>query len=160
MGFKTTFSHCVNATAGGCMDPATGTGLVTVTGPDGNSTVYPYQQGTLAATSTFTASTLTSETDQQPNTISGTLLDTSSTNGDGNTTTSYNAVGNPTSATSPGANGTPATITTAYTASLQQPSCDSTTITASTATCQQDTPPAPVAPGGVIAPPSSAPRRA
>ena len=50
MGYETTFSYCVNAAAGDCMNPATGTGLVTVTDPDGNTTVYAYQQGTLAAT--------------------------------------------------------------------------------------------------------------
>ena len=31
MGWKTTFSYCVNAAADDCLDPATGTGLVTVT---------------------------------------------------------------------------------------------------------------------------------
>ena len=62
MGFKTTFNYCVNAAAGNCMNPATGTGFVTVTDPDGNSTVYDYQQGTLAAQSAWTGSTLTSET--------------------------------------------------------------------------------------------------
>ena len=73
MGFQTTFSYCASAAAGNCMNPATGTGLVTVTDPDGNKTVYDYQQAALAATSNFTGSTLTSETDQQPNTTSGTL---------------------------------------------------------------------------------------
>ena len=49
MGYQTTFNYCVNAAAGDCMNTATGTGLVTVTDPDGNKTVYAYTQGTLAA---------------------------------------------------------------------------------------------------------------
>ena len=51
MGFQTTFNYCVNAAAGDCMNTATGTGIVTVTDPDGNKTVDYYQQGTLAAES-------------------------------------------------------------------------------------------------------------
>ena len=45
-GFKTTFNYCVNASSGNCMDAATGTGYVTVTDPDGNTTVYGYTLGT------------------------------------------------------------------------------------------------------------------
>ena len=163
MGFTTGFNYCVSASDGDCMNPATGTGLVTVTDPDGNSTVYDYLQGTLAAQSSFTGTSLTTERDDVPATsaggsTSGTLLITSSTDGDGNTTTyAYNAVGDLISEDSPGATGTPATTTTAYTASLQQPSCDSTAETASAATCSQDSPPTPMAPGGVINPPSSIP---
>ena len=55
MGFQTTFSYCVSAAAGNCMNAATGTGLVTVTDPDGNKTVYNYVQGTLAAQRTAPA---------------------------------------------------------------------------------------------------------
>jgi trimeric autotransporter adhesin len=169
-GWTTSFGYCVNATAGNCMNSATGTGLVTVTDPDSNQTVYDYDQGTLAAqsswTKTITSLTLTAENDSVPDTTAattanpsgGTLLDTSSTNGDGNTTTSsYDTDGNLTSSTGPGANGTPATATTAYTASLQQADCAGAADAASTATCGQDPGPATVAPGGVITPPSSTP---
>ena len=159
MGFQTTFNYCASAAAGNCMNAATGTGLVTVTDPDGNKTVYNYQQGTLAATSTFTGSTLTSETDQQPNTTSGTLLDAASTDGNGNTTTdTYNTAGNLTQENAPAATGT-ATTTSSYAtqaaATADQANCTSTA--KASATCQADSPPAPVAPGGTISPPSSAP---
>jgi RHS repeat-associated protein len=168
MGWNTTFSYCVNAATGNCMNSATGTGFVTVTDPDGNQTVYDYDQGTLAARSAWTKSgsslVFTSENDLVPDTTAasaanpsgGTLLDTATTDGDGNTTTSsYDTDGNAISSTSPGANGTPATTTTTYTATLQEDNCDSTA--AATAQCQSDTPPAVVAPGGTITPPSSAP---
>ena len=159
MGYQTTFSYCVNAAAGDCMDPATGTGLITVSDPDGNSTVYSYQQGTLAATSTFTGSALTSETDEQPNTTSGTLLDAASTDGNGNTTTdTYSAAGNLTQENAPAATGT-ATTTSGYAtgaaATADLANCASTAEASSA--CQADSPPAPVAPGGTITPPSTAP---
>ncbi len=54
MGFKTTFNYCVNQLAGDCMDSATGNGFVSVTDPDGNTSVYDYDQGTLAAQSAWT----------------------------------------------------------------------------------------------------------
>jgi RHS repeat-associated protein len=159
MGYQTTFNYCASAAAGNCMNPATGTGLVTVTGPDGNKTVYSYQQGTLAATSVFTGTTLTSETDQQPNTTSGTLLDAASTDGNGNTTTdTYNAAGNLTQENAPAAAGT-ATTTSGYAtgaaATADLANCTSTA--EASAACQADSPPAPVAPGGTITPPSAAP---
>jgi trimeric autotransporter adhesin len=170
MGNVTTFGYCVRATAGNCLNAATGTGLVTVTDPDGNQTVYDYTQGTLAAqsawTKTTTSLTLTSENDSVPDTTAasttnpsgGSLLDTSSTNGDDATaTSSYDTDGNPTSVISPGANSTPVTTTAGYTASLQLPSCASTALAASTATCSQDPGPTPVAPGGAITPPSAPP---
>ncbi len=163
MGFKTTFNYCVSATDSDCMDAATGTGLVTVTDPDGNSTIYDYDQGTLAAQTELTGGTVTSEQDSVPDTtaggsVGGSLLDTSATDGDGNTTTSaYNSDGNTTSSTSPGANGTPATTTSSYTSTLQAENCQSTAEASSTATCSQDPGPSPVAPAGVITPPSSAP---
>jgi YD repeat-containing protein len=158
-GNQTTFNYCVSAAAGNCMNPATGTGLVTVHDPDGNSTVYSYQQGTLAATSVFTGTTLTSETDQQPNTTTGTLLDAASTDGNGNTTTdTYNAAGNLTQENAPAATGT-ATTTTGYTtgaaATANLANCTSTA--EASAACQADSPPAPVAPGGTITPPSAPP---
>ena len=159
MGNVTSFVYCANAATGDCMDPATGTGIVTVKDPDGNSTVYSYQQGTLAATSTFTGSTLTSETDAQPNTATGTLLDATSTDGDGNTTTdTYNAAGNVTQETVPAATGTATTsagYATSSTATTNDANC-ATTADAS-AVCSADSPPVPLAPGGTITPPSSAP---
>jgi RHS repeat-associated protein len=168
MGYQTTFNYCVSAASGNCMDPATGTGLVTVHDPDGNSVVYSYQQGTLAATSAFTGTTLTSETDSVPDTAApstanpsgGTLLATAGTDGDGNTiTTSYDADANQVSATSPGASGGPTTITNGYaeqdTSTEKSPNCASTG--AVTATCTADAGPAPVSTGQVITPPSQVP---
>ena len=159
MGHQTTFSYCASAATGDCMNPATGTGIVTVTDPDGNSTVYCYQQGTLASTSKFTGTTLTSETDAQPNTTSGTLLDATSTDGDGDTTTdAYNAAGNVTQETAPAATGT-ATTTSGYATSSAATADDANcaTTASASAACSADSPPAPVAPGGVITPPSSTP---
>jgi YD repeat-containing protein len=159
MGYTTTFNYTG-------MNAATGTGIVTVADPDGNTAVYDYAQGALAAQSAWTGTTLTSEQDDTPDTTAsttanpsgGTLLDTTSTDGDGNTTTtSYDADGNPSSTTAPGANGTAATTTAAYTSTLQDENCSSTAEAASTATCSQDPGPSPVAPGGVITSPSSAP---
>src|SRR6185437_13095294 len=67
MGFTTTFNYCVNAATGNCMNAATGTGLVTVTDPDGNATVYGYTQGTETSESEWTAgTTLASEEDYVP----------------------------------------------------------------------------------------------
>jgi RHS repeat-associated protein len=172
MGWQTTLNYCVSAALGNCLNPATGNGFVTVTDPDGNKTVYDYDQGTLAARSDWTYNgsgyTLTAETDNVPDTTApasgitdpsaGTLLDTTTTNGDGNTTTdSYNIDGNTTTTTSSGSNGMPATTTTGYTATLQQSNCNSSPETASTAICSADSPPTPVTPGGMITPPSSAP---
>jgi RHS repeat-associated protein len=172
MGWQTTINYCASAALGNCFNPATGSGFVTVTDPDTNKTVYQYDQGTLAAQSTWTNTpggglTLTAETDTVPDTTAastttdpsaGTLLATASTDGDGNTTTSsYNTDGHTTRATSPGANGVPGTTTSSYSATLQLDTCDSTAEAVSTAVCSLDSPPAPVAPGGVITPPSSAP---
>jgi YD repeat-containing protein len=100
---------------------------------------------------------LTSETDQQPNTASGTLLDTTSADGNGNTTTdTYNAAGNLTQENAPAATGT-ATTTSGYAtgaaATADLASCASTAEASSA--CQADSPPAPVAPGGTITPPSA-----
>jgi YD repeat-containing protein len=159
MGYTTSFSYCVNAAVGDCLDTATGTGLVTVDDPDGNSTVYFYQQGALASASTFSGSTLTSETDDEPNTTSGTLQNTASTDGNDDTTTyAYNSVGDITQQDAPAPTGT-ATTTNSYptqdAATVGLANCTSAADSAST--CQEDSPPAPVAPGGVITPPSSAP---
>jgi RHS repeat-associated protein len=159
MGYTTTFNYCVNAATGACMNPATGDGLVTVTDPDGNSTVYDYVEGTEAAKSGFTGTTLTSETDENPNTSSGTLLNTSSTDGDNNTTANtVDGLGNITTTVAPASTGT-ATTTTGYAESViateQLPDC--TTTAQATSACSADSPPSPVVTGGVITPPSSAP---
>lgn len=168
-GQKTTFNYCVNAAAGDCLNAATGNGFVSVTDPDSNTTVYDYEQGTLAAEADWTGATgnsLASEQDSTPDTTAassgnpsgGTLLDTTSTDGDGNTSSySYNAAGNVTATTSPGPNGGPATTTSAYTSALQDVSCDGSAGASPGATCSQDTGPAAVAPGGAITPPSAAP---
>jgi RHS repeat-associated protein len=161
MGYKTTFNYCVNPVAGDCMDPASGTGYVTVTDPDSNQAVYDYQQGTLAAETQYTASTPTRETDYHPLTWAGiadggTLLDASVTDGDGNTTTyTYNGFGDPVTGTAPAPDG-PATTTAAFTSS-NNADCVGQPEASSSATCGQDAGPAPVAPGGVIAPPTAAP---
>ena len=102
-GLQTTFNYCVNAAAGDCMNPATGTGFVTVTDPDGNTTVYHYDQGTLAAQSDLdrrhrdlAEQDYVPDTSRQRQRQRGTLLDTATTDGDGNiTTTSYDTAGNP-----------------------------------------------------------------
>ena len=111
MGFHTTFNYCVNAAAGDCMNPATGTGFVTVTDPDGNTTVDNYDDGTLAAETHLTAGTVTSEHDYNPVTTAavtsgGTLLNATETNGVGNTTSyTYDSSGAATSSTAPGPDG-------------------------------------------------------
>ncbi|HVB45892.1 MAG TPA: RHS repeat-associated core domain-containing protein [Streptosporangiaceae bacterium] len=163
MGFKTTFNYCVNATAGNCMNASTGTGYVTTTDPDGNTTVYSYVQGVLTATSAWTGGTsLASERDFFPNltaggTSGGTLLDTATADGNGNVTTySYDASGNETSSTSPDGVGSQSGTMTAQSTSLNQPSCTGTAVASSPCSSSQ-TGPAPVAPGGAISPPSSAP---
>ena len=74
MGFATTFNYTG-------LDVPTGSGVVRVTDPDGNTTVYDYTQGALTAQSTWTGTTLVSEQDYGPNTTAGgtsggTLLDT------------------------------------------------------------------------------------
>jgi RHS repeat-associated protein len=174
MGWTTTFNYCVDAAVGNCMNTSTGTGSVTVTDPDGNNTVYDYDEGTLAAQADWTGAvgtTLTSETDDIPDTTvaatvsgtcpgntSGSMLDTASIDGDGNATTyCNNADGNATSTTAPAPNGTAGTTTSAFTSALQDDTCDSTAEATSGATCLQDAGPSAVAPGGVITPSSSAP---
>jgi RHS repeat-associated protein len=144
------------------MNPATGNGYVTVTDPDGNNAVYNYTQGALAAQSQWTnGTTLTSETDNNPDlaaggTSGGTLLNTSTTDGNGITTTyAYNSNGDPTQTTGPSADGQPATITDAYTSAGWQ-SC-SATAEALTGCSPTAAGPTPVAPGGTITPPASAP---
>ncbi len=178
MGWTTTFNYCVNTVAGDCMNTATGIGFVTVTDPDGNNAVYDYDEGTLVAQSAWTGAvgtTLTSETDILPDTTvtdaapvgcpsgdtgntDGSLLSTAAIDGDGNVITSCdNADGNATSMTGPAPNGTAGTMTSAFTSALQDDNCESTDEAGSSATCLQDPGPLPVAPAGVITPPSSAP---
>lgn len=163
MGFKTTFNYCVNAASGDCMNASTGTGYVTVTDPDGNTTVNYYVQGALAATSSWTAgTTLASEQDFVPNTTAGgtsggTLLNTVTTDGNGNATGyGYNSAGEQTSSAGPSPAGGQGTTSSAY-GSGGYFDCYGSAAEAASATCSQDAGPAPVAPGGSITPPSSAP---
>ena len=101
MGYKTTFNYCVNAAAGDCMNAATGTGFVTVTDPDGNTTVYDYDPRHPGRPDVMTTgdhpdlrARQRPPTSAADGTSGGTLLDTTSTDGDGNTTTyTYNASG-------------------------------------------------------------------
>src|SRR6202035_4196031 len=120
--------------------------------PDHNTTVYQYDEGTLAAQSDWTSgTTLAGETDNLPDTTTGTLNDTATFDGNGNQTSNvYNADGSPTQTKAPDGTGQETTTYQAYTA-LQNPSC-ATDAEATTGAC---TGPAPIAPGGVIAPPSA-----
>jgi RHS repeat-associated protein len=156
MGYVTQFAYAVN--------PSTGTGITTVTDPDGNTTLDAYSQGTLTATSKWTGgTTLTSEQDYVPDqaiTIgdnsAGTQLDTATADGNGNiTTTAYDTKGNPVTVTAPDGIGSQTGTTTKQSTSLGQVDCASTITAAQT--CQQAGGPSSVAPGGVITPPSSAP---
>jgi RHS repeat-associated protein len=154
MGFKTTLDYSG-------LDTSTGTGVVSVNDPDGNTTVYAYTQGALTAQSAWTGTTLTSEQDFGPNLIAGgtsggTLLDTWTADGDGNiTTNTYDANGNPVTATAPDGVGAQTATTTQQFTSLNRASCASDAMAAST--CSQSAGPSPVAPGGAITPPSSIP---
>ncbi len=163
MGFKTTFSYCVNAASGNCMDAATGTGFVTVTDPDGNTTVYGYTEGAQTSQSAWTAgTTLSSEQDYvlaqtASGPDAGTQLAKMTADGQGNiTTNTFDAAGNNTSSSTPDGIGTQTGTTTDSFTSLSQISCDGTDQAAGTG-CASASPPAPVAPGGVITPPASAP---
>jgi RHS repeat-associated protein len=161
-GFVTTFNYCASAATGNCLNPETGTGIVSVTTSDGTSTVDDYQQGTLAAQSDFTGTALTSETDAVPAASAGvpsggTLLDTTTEDADGNITTeTYDAAGNATSATTPDGVGSQTATATNWSTSLDAASCSSTAQATSTCSSAQAGP-SPVAPGGVITPPSTAP---
>jgi RHS repeat-associated protein len=156
MGYTTTWTWTG-------FNPSTGTGVITVADPDGNSAVYDYTQGTLAARSAWTGATLTSEQDFVPDQTSssgdssaGTQLDTTTADGNGNiTTTSYDTNGNPVTTNAPDGLGSQPATTTAQSTSLDQPDCSSTATASST--CSASPGPSPVTPGGVITPPSSAP---
>ncbi len=155
MGYVTTFSYTG-------MNAATGNGIVRVADADGNTTVYDYTQGTLAATSAWTGTALTSEQDETPDVTGGgpsggTLLDLTSTDGDGNTSSyTYDSNGNVVSDTSPDGVATQTAVTTNWSTNLDKPSCSSTAQADSTCSASQ-TGPAPVAPGGLITPPPAAP---
>jgi YD repeat-containing protein len=161
-GFRTTFNYCVSAADGDCLNASTGTGYVTVTDPDGSTTVDDYVQGALAAQSQWTGSVLTSQSDDLPALTAGganggTLLDVAMVDGDGHLTTSaYDANGDTTSSTAPDGVGAQTGTTTAQFTALGGDSCDGTA-QAATPCSGTETGPSPVAPGGVITPPSSAP---
>jgi RHS repeat-associated protein len=165
MGNQTTINYCASSASSDCLDTATGSGFVAVTNPDSNNTVYQYTQGTEAARTSYTGAVtpanLTSETDSQPDTTTGMLLSTSTTDGNSHTTTStIDGLGNTTKTVVPAVTATgTATVTTGYAESVTStemlPNC--TTSAQATSACSADSPPLPVAPGGTIAPPSSAP---
>jgi RHS repeat-associated protein len=154
MGYATTFDYSQ-------MNASTGNGTITITDADGNKTVYDYSQGTLAAQSAWTGSTLTSEQDYIPEqsgtgASAGTQLYLASADGDGNiTTTTFDANGNPVNATAPDGVGSQVATTTQQSTSLGEADCSSDATASST--CSQSGGPAPVAPGGTISPPSSIP---
>ncbi|HET7013040.1 MAG TPA: RHS repeat-associated core domain-containing protein [Streptosporangiaceae bacterium] len=161
MGNKTTFSYCANAASGNCLNTATGSGLVTITDPDGNTIVDDYVQGTLAAQSSWTGTSLTSEEDFFPDvtaggTSGGTLLDSATADGNGNITSyQYNAAGVATTVTSPdGVPGETVAVTATVTP-LGAASCQSSAEAPSA--CSQNPGPAPVSPGGAITPPAAPP---
>ena len=89
------------------MNPATGTGFVTVTDPDGNTTVYDYTRAPWPPRPHWTGTTARPpRQDYSPHQaaapVGGTLLDTATTDGNGNTTSyTYDAAGDPTSTTAP-----------------------------------------------------------
>ena len=152
MGYQTTFNYCVNAAAGDCMNPATGTGIVTVTDPDGNTTVYSYQQGTLAArVQPFTGSTADlGDRRRSRNTArsAAPCWTPASTDGDGNTTTNtYNAAGNPTPDDRPGRDRHRHHDHRIHDQPAATTNCDSATSAAASATCQADAPPGTGRPG-------------
>ena len=85
-------NYCVNAADGDCMNTATGTGTSASTDPDGNTTVYDYTQGTLAAQSVWTGTTLTSSRTTPPTPpraapAAARCSTSPATDGDGNLTT-------------------------------------------------------------------------
>ena len=156
LGSVTTFNYCANAQAGDCMNASTGTGDVTITGADGNTSVDNYTQGVLTAATVWKGGT-PFELDNGPaltatGNTAGTLLDTWNADAEGNSTSfTYDQTGNLTSVTDPLSNRTAMAST-----SFGAASCSSDA-TAATACSPSQTGPTPVAPGGVITPPSSAP---
>src|SRR5262249_9734673 len=116
----------------------------------------------LAAQSDWTGTTLTSEHDDTPSITAGsatggTLLDTTSTDGNGSTTSyTYDASGDITATTAPDGMGSQAATTTTQYTPLGHDSCGPTA-PASTPCSASQTGPAAVPPGGAIPVPSSAP---
>ena len=139
------------------MNESDGTGFVYVTDPDGNTTSYGYTAGGLTSQAVTTGTTVISEQDQGLDLSGGTMLPAWTADGNGNITTynSYDGAGDPRSTTAPAGNGQPATTSSWYT-SLSQSSCDANAQATSPCSTTQ-TGPTPVAPGGVITPPSTAP---
>ena len=147
MGYQTTFSYCVSAATGNCMNSSTGTGYVTVTDPDGNSTVYGYTSGALTSQASWTGAVgaaLTSEHDYAPIQAvgvpdAGTQLDAATADGNGNVTQyTYDTAGNPTATKDPLGN----TTTQATPAGQSQPACNGTATASSTNNCAQNARPA------------------
>jgi YD repeat-containing protein len=184
MGWETSYNYCVSQNTADCLNAATGTGLVSVTDPDGNTTVDDYQQGTLAAQTTWTGTVGTgtpAETDTYPDTTittstppaacaadsntdpggtDGSLLPVTTSDADQNTTSyCYDASGNTDQETAPNPDGTgTATTTTGYSTTVGLQDDDTCDADAESSTlCSDGNPVSPVAPGGVITPPSSAP---
>ncbi len=162
MGNVTSFNYCVSASDGDCMNTATGTGSTTVIDPDGNTTVDDYSLGSLVGQADLSGGTaLTSSQAFAPDqsstgTSADTQLDTAEVDGNGNvTTTAYDSNGNPTSATGPDGVGTQTATTTEASVALNESNCSSTA--EATTTCAASPGPSPVAAGGIISPPSSAP---
>jgi RHS repeat-associated protein len=174
MGNITTFNYCPVSAPDGCLNAATGDGLVEVD-TNGSSTINYYDQGVLAATADWTGSvstgSLISETDSTPDTTldgtaaAGTLLDTNTTDGDANTTSYQYDAGNLTQVTAPSGGTTPTgtevttsgypTATAQDTPDLESDNCSSTA--EATATCSNNPGPPPVSSGGTITSPASAP---
>jgi RHS repeat-associated protein len=150
MGFKTTLDYTG-------LDTSTGTGVVRVGDPDGNTTVYGYAQGAQISQADWTGTTLTSEQDFGPDltatgTSGGTLLNTWTADGNAKITTyTYDSAGNTTSTTDPLGNTTTSTST-----PLGQARCTGTAEAASACSSLQ-TGPTPAPPGTAITSPASAP---
>jgi RHS repeat-associated protein len=149
MGYKASYD-----TSG--FNPATGTGFIIVTDADGYTTDYYYLNGTLAARSDWTGTTLTSEWDYVPDqSTTGTQLDGSTSDGSGNVTSIIYVNGNPVSSTAPDGIGNQTATTTQQFTSLNQADCSSDAN--ATTTCSASGGPATVSPGGTITPPSTVP---
>ena len=174
MGYQTTFNYCVNAALGDCLNTATGTGMVAITDPDGNTTVEYYDQGLQASSSTFAGSVsqgnLLSETDVEHDMAGGTFLPLSSTDGNGRSTSdTLNDLGEATARVLPDGTSSGTAITTSGYATQDYateklPNCTTSATATSVCTASQATGAAPVAAGPApvsaaqtITPPSQVP---